>query len=439
MTVKYSCLVLCSLLFISLTDIKSAKAQVNSPDTVAGIPVNYNEADVGSYILPDPLLLSNGQKVRNAEMWYKQRRPQILALFEQFQYGHTPEDYADVSFNIFEKGTPAFDGTAIRKQITISFSSDENGPEMDLLIYIPINATKPVPVLFTLGFLPNSSRVDDQEIKRGKMWNRQQERVLAPENSEFGDFNAQLQMLLSHGVGVAMVYYGDIEPDFKEGIQKNGVRNLYLKPGQTKPAPEEWGAISAWAWGLSRAMDYIETDEDINSNQVALMGVSRLGKTVLWAAARDQRFSMVISCCSGAGGAAISRRNYGETIAHLTADSRYPYQFAANLGMFSDYIDHLPVDSNLLLSLIAPRPVLLQTGDQDYWLDPKGEFLAAVAAEPVYQLLGKQGLGTDQLPPVEQPILNTIGYYMHRGGHGPLISDWDIYLEFLKKHFKTDN
>ena len=183
------------------------------------------------------------------------------------------------------------------------------------------------------------------------------------------------------GFGFATVYYGDIDPDFLGGVP-HGVRALYLKPGQTEPAPDEWGSIAAWAWGLSRAIDYLETDKGVDAKRVAILGVSRLGKTVMWAGAHDPRIALVIASCSGEGGAALSRRNYGETIAHLTEPTRYPYQFAGNYAKYANKVDQFPVDAHMLVALIAPRPVLLQTGDKDFWSDPKGEFLAAVAAGP---------------------------------------------------------
>ena len=181
-------------------------------------------------------------------------------------------------------------------------------------------------------------------------------------------------------------------------------------------------------------MDYLETDTGVDAKRVAILGVSRLGKTVMWAGAHDQRFALVIASCSGEGGAALSRRNYGETVAHLTAPSRYPYQFCANYGKFAEHVDQMPVDANMLVTLMAPRPVLLQTGDKDFWSDPKGEFLAAVAAGPVYRLFGKQGLDTDQMPAPGEGIFHTIGYFEHIGGHGTIPSDWDQYLKFLKMH-----
>jgi hypothetical protein len=412
-----------------------AMAQADKPPAavVAGIPVNYDEARVGAYTLPDPLLLSNGKPVRDAKTWNEQRRAEIVRLFEENQYGRSPGRPAAMSFDVFDKGTPALDGKAIRRQVTIYFSADKAGPKMDLLVYVPANAAGPVPLLLNLGFSANSSTVNDPGVKVGEVWGRDKKKVPAGQGMSFGRVN--VARLLDAGFGFATVYYGDIDPDFLGGVP-HGVRALYLKPGQTEPAPDEWGSIAAWAWGLSRAMDYLETDKGVDATRVAIMGVSRLGKTVMWAGARDPRIALVIASCSGEGGAALSRRNYGETIAHLTEASRYPYQFAGNYAKFANQVDRLPVDGHMLVALIAPRPVLLQTGDKDGWSDPKGEFLAAVAAGPVYRLLGKQGLDTDQMPPAGSPILHTIGYVMHNGGHGTIPSDWDQFLAFMQMHLQ---
>jgi hypothetical protein len=400
---------------------------------VAGIPVNYDEAQVGTYTLPDPLRLAGGKPVRDARTWHSKRRPEIVRLFEENQYGRAPARPQKMSFDVFDRGTPALDGKAIRRQVTVYFSRDKAGPKMDLLIYLPAGARQPVPLLLNLSFSANSSAVDDAGIKPGEIWGKERKRVPAPPGKGFGRLN--VAPFLAKGIGVATVYYGDIDPDFLGGVP-HGVRALYLKPGQTEPAPGEWGAIAAWAWGLSRAMDYLETDKGVDAKRVAILGVSRLGKTVMWAGARDPRIAMVIASCSGEGGAALSRRNYGETIAHLTEPSRYPYQFCANYGKFAKSVDRFPVDAHLLIALIAPRPVLLQTGDKDVWSDPKGEFLAAVAAGPVYRLLGKQDLGTDQLPPAGQPIFNPLGFLMHAGGHGTIPTDWEQFLKFIELHLK---
>ncbi|MGD2095801.1 MAG: hypothetical protein PVH77_12410 [Phycisphaerales bacterium] len=429
------CFQIVPLVFVIFLSSSGVKSQIaDSPDdSVAGIPVNYTESRSGEYTLPDPLILNNGEPVRDAETWYKKRRPEIIRLFEENQFGRSPGRPKDMSFDVFDKGTPAFDGKAIRKQVTIYFSKDKSGPNMDLLIYLPKNIDKPVPLLLNVGFTANSLIVDDPGVKQGTIWNRNKQKVPAEKGFRFGGLN--VLPVLEKGFGIATVYYGDIDPDFLGGVQY-GVRKLYLKPGQTEPAPDEWGSIAAWGWGLSRALDYFETDEKIDAKRVALFGISRLGKTVLWAGARDTRFAMVIASCSGEGGAALSRRNYGETIKHLTAPTRYPYQFCANYQKYGDHVDKFPVDAHMLLALIAPRPVLLQTGNQDKWSDPKGEFLAAVAAEPVYRLLGKQGLGTNQMPPAGKAILHTIGYYMHDGGHGTRPSDWDVFLKFMQIHLQ---
>lgn len=407
----------------------------NKPVDVAGIPVNYDESKVGDYELPDPLVLQNGASVKNRQAWMKKRHPEILELFYTYQFGKCP-DRNEVSFHVFDSGTPAYGGKAIRKQVTIYFTRDTSNYKADLLMYLPANAKAPSPLFFKISFMPNSMVVDDPEVRRGKMWNREGEKVPAPEGRKFGMLD--VEKFIAQDIGVATIYYGDIEPDFAKGI-KDGIRGYYLKDGKDYPAPDEWGAISAWSWGLSCAMDYLETDKQVNADKIAIFGISRLGKTALWTGARDERFGMVIASCSGEGGAALSRRNYGETIKHMTDSSRYFYQFCTNWADFSENPDKSPVDAHLLIALVAPRPVLLQTGSTDYWSDPKGEFLAAVAASPVYQLFHKKGIDVREMPEVGTPILNDIGYYMHEGGHGALPTDYDIAVEFMKKHFFQRN
>jgi hypothetical protein len=409
-----------------------AFGQTPPAKVVAGIPVNYDEELTGIYTLPDPLVLISGKKVTDAKTWNSKRRPEIVKLFEENQFGVCPGKPKDMTFNVFENWTPALAGKAIRKQVTVYFTKDTSKYKMDLLIYIPANSTKPVPLFFNVSFSANSSVITDPGIKTGSVWGRDGKRAPAPKGGGFGRMN--IDQFLKEGIGFATVYYGDIEPDFAAGIQ-NGIRGYYLKPGKSYPEPNEWGTISAWAWGLSRAMDYFETDKQIDSKKVALFGVSRIGKTVLWAGAKDPRFGMVIASCSGEGGAALSVRNYGETIKHMTDSTRYFYQFCGNRAKYGDNPGSSPVEANMLVSLMAPRPLLLQTGDTDYWSDPKGEFLSAEAAEPVYMLLGKKGLETNVMPPAGQAILNTLGYYMHAGGHGAMPADYDIFIKFLKMHF----
>ncbi len=425
--IKYALLFLFT--FLMLSPCYGQKEKLNK--TSAGFPVNYDEDSVGTYTLPDPLMLQNGDIVKNSDVWMKKRRPEILHEIEINQFGKMPPKPKEMTFDVFDSGTPAFEGKAIRKQVTVYFTKDTSDYKMDLLIYIPANATKPAPLFFIINFFANSSVVDDPGVKPGKVWTRDGKKIPAVTIPDFGKL--PVEKFLDQGLGVATVYYGDIEPDFKTGL-KYGIIGHYLKPGTTKPAPDEWGAISAWSWGLSRAMDYFETDSQIDSKRIVLQGTSRLGKTVLWTGAHDPRFKMVIASCSGEGGAALSKRNYGENLLHITDTSRYFYQFAANYHGFAANPDSLPFDAHMLIALMAPRPLLLQTGSTDYWSDPKGEFLAAVAAEPVYALFGEKGPGNTWPAAGDKSRLNPLGYYMHDGGHGVLPGDWDIFIEFINNY-----
>jgi hypothetical protein len=410
------------------------------PSVVAGIPVNYDEAKVGTYTLPDPLKLNDGKRVKDAKTWDEKRRPELLKMFETQQYGVAPGRPAGESFEVTEKGAPAFDGKAIRRQVTIHLSKDPSWPAIHLVEYIPAGAKKPVPMFFSINFGTIQAGVADPGIVPEMVRDGKTNKLVAPPppTGRGGFGHIEVQPFLDAGIGVATFYYAEIDPDTLTGFPE-GIRAKYLKPGQTDRTGEDWGSISAWAWGMSRVQDYFETDKDVDAKRVAIHGVSRLGKTVTWAGAHDQRFAAVIASCGGEGGAALSHRDYGETIAHLTDLTRYPYQFAANYGQYGGFPDKAPFDAHMLLALIAPRPVLLQTGNTDYWSDPKGEFLAAVAAGPVYKLLGKQDLGTDVWPAAKTPIFSSgLNYYMHDGGHGMVPTDWEIYVQFLKAQFHPE-
>ncbi len=397
-------------------------------------PANYDETKVGSFTLPDPLTSNNGKPVYSAKDW-KQRRSELLQAFASNVYGHSPQAPKQLNYRIFENKANALNGKAVRKQITIYFSNNKNGPKEDLLLYLPANASKPVPVILALNFSGNHSIINDPGVKLATIWTtKTHERLTAPESSRGSAKGFEVEKILARGYGFATVYYGDIEPDFKGGITY-GIRPLFFQAGQTEPKPDDWGAIGAWSYGMSRAMDYLEKDKNVDAHRVAAMGHSRLGKTALWAGAMDERFAMVLASCPGEGGASLARRNYGETIRRLV--DVFPYWFAANLAKYADNVNQLPVDAHELIALSAPRPIYITGAEEDQWADPKGEFLACVAAGPVYRLLGAQDLGTNQMPPLNKPIMHTIGFHYRTGKHEVTSFDWGQFLAFADMHLQS--
>ena len=412
----------------------AAVASGQDRDTVAGIPVNYDELLVGDYKagLPDPLIFNNGKPVKNARQWAK-RRAEIVKIFEENQYGKWPAKRPALRYDVAQD--EGFGGEAVRKQITLYFSPDNDGPRVDVLVYLPKDAVGAVPILLNLSFSPNNMAISDPGVKPGRRWDpKTKTMVESPSMPGFGGFgmDATAKKYLKEGFGFATLNYSDITPDFQDNNEL-GLRGLYHTPGAPR-ADDDWGSISAWALGVSLLMDYFEKDPDIDATRVALTGCSRLGKTTIWTGAIEPRIKVVMPSCSGEGGAAISRRVYGETVAHLTEPTRYPYQFCPKYAYWGDKLTQMPMDAHMLVALIAPRPLLLQTGSTDIWSDPMGEWLALIEGRKVYQLLGKDVPAGNELPAADQPIYTTLGYVMHEGGHGIQPQDWDYYLEFMKRY-----
>jgi hypothetical protein len=392
---------------------------------------NYDEAKVGTYTLPDPLVCNDGSRVTNAEIWFAHRRPEILEAYRTAIFGRSPDPGTNVAFNVWETATNALGGTAVRKQIEINFSGTAAGPCAHLLLYTPAGKTASA-VFLCLQFNGNYTAIDDPAIAIFPVWNGKPGVPAMPVNPRRGEFarNWKIPETLARGYGIALLDYREIEPDLSHGAGlKYGVHKNFPAPG-----PDGWGAIGAWAWGASRALDYLTGDPEVDAHRVILFGHSRLGKTALWAGAQDTRFAAVIANCSGEMGAALSRRDFGETIDDVV--KHFPYWMAGNFQRYAGHWNDLPVDSHCLIALIAPRPLFLNTGSEDGWGDPHGEFLGARAATPVYALLGKEGLTETNFPPLDHALQHDLSFNCHTGKHDVLPSDWDNFLDFADAHFK---
>jgi hypothetical protein len=413
---------------------------------------NYDEDKVPQYTLPNPLVMYDGTRIDTAEQWQKLRRPEVLKLFETHVYGRTPES-VKWTFKQTSEDKKALGGKATRREVRVFLLGTDDGPSMDLLIFIPNNANGPVPAFVGLNFAGNHAVHADSGIALAKCWlrdtkdgsvtnNRATDVGRAKEASRW-----QVEKVIERGYALVTACYCDIEPDHAEGY-KQSIRSS-LHPARSKgftptrvpqkgapadAAPDDWGAIGAWAYGLSRAVDYLEKENDIDEKRVAVIGHSRLGKTSLWAGAQDQRFAIVISNDSGEGGAALSKRRFGETVERI--NTSFPHWFCGNFKKYNNNEQELPLDQHMLISLMAPRPIYVASAEKDLWADPKGEFLAAKNAEPVYALFRLEGLGVTDMPGLNKPVGKTIGYHIRTGEHDVTDYDWEQYLNFADRHFK---
>ncbi len=393
--------------------------------------VNYDENKVPHFIVPDPLKTFNGKKVRNVKKWEKKRRPELLEFFTKNVYGEVPGELKISSIELVEESNDAVNGKATRKQVEISFQKDNFNLDFTILIYLPKNIEK-APLFVGYNFYGNHTIINDVNIIISDSWARN--------NESFGIINNQLteqsrgvrdnrwaiEKIIDAGFGLATIYYGEVDPD-KDDFT-DGIHPFFYEENRQRPLNYEWGSISAWSWGLSRCMDYFEQDNSIDESKVVVFGHSRLGKTSLWAGATDERFAAVISNNSGCGGAALSKRRVGETVWRI--NTSFPHWFCANFKEYNRNEQALPVDQHELIALIAPRPVYVASAEKDKWSDPRGEFLSAYYATPVYNLYGKEGITTDKMPAVNQPIQNRVAYHIRTGKHDVTEFDWEQYIKW---------
>lgn len=411
---------------------------------VSAFEPNYDESKVPAYTLPDPLVAENGSPITTPQQWSELRRPELLALFANHVYGVSPNP-CPIRSNLVSR-TEVFDATAVRSEVDVILGDSDSATTMRLLIYVPKKSAGPVPAFLGLNFQGNHGVDADPTIELNSGWFRE-----ARDGSTDGNRATErgrgatasrwpLKTILDRGYAVVTIYYGDIDPDFDDGF-KNGIHaTLGKQLGDVAPE-SRWGSIAAWAYGLSRALDYIESDDDlgIDAAKVAVIGHSRLGKTALWAGASDARFALVISNNSGCGGAALSRRAVGETVGRI--NTSFPHWFCDRYTDYNENENACPVDQHELIALIAPRPVYVASATEDQWADPRGEFLSAAAADPVYRLLGTSGMGgsspPEKMPAAEQPVSSgVIGYHLRTGKHDVTDYDWKQYLDFADRNLQ---
>lgn len=398
-------------------------------------PPLYDETKVPKFELVSVLQNAQGNKIESVNDWPKQRTYLVDQLAKHV-YGQLPSDAVTISTKLIEQG--AFGGTRTtntaitRKQLEVTLARNGKSVVIDFMVFLPADAKSPVPCFVGLNFNGNQSTCDDPAVRLTRSWcDKRGVGVVDNKATEAsrGDQSHRwpIEAIVGRGYAVATAHYADIDPDFDDEFV-NGVHALYpdFKPGDANP--DRWGSIGAWAWGLSRLADVLEKDPAINSKELMVIGHSRLGKTALWAGATDQRFQIVYSNNSGCGGAALSKRCFGESVARI--NTSFPHWFCRNFRQYNDREELLPVDQHMLIAAIAPRPAYIASATEDQWADPKGELHGGVFASPAYELHGLKGVYNQELPAPDTVIGAEIGYHLRTGKHDLTPWDWDRYMDF---------
>lgn len=374
------------------------------------IPVNTDESKVAPYTLPDLLASKDGSTIADEKAWREIRRPELLELFKVHMYGRSPGKPENLAFKVVNEYPNALDGKAIGKHVDITVTKGEKSLTIHVNLFIP-RQPRPAPAFLLICNRP-STKTDFTRPEKSSFW--------------------PVEDIVARGYAAVAFYNADVDPDKDDGF-KDGIHGLL--DGDTPRAPDAWGTLSAWAWGASRVLDYLETDSAIDAKRVAITGHSRCGKTALWAGAQDERFAMAISNESGCTGAALSRRDYGETLAH--SHRSFPYWFCDNFKNYVDKQAEIPVDQHMLIALLAPRPVYVASAEEDTWADPKGEYLGLYHASPVYQLFNFKVLASVEPPPLETPAYgDRQGYHIRPGKHALIAYDWQRFMDFADKVWK---
>ena len=387
---------------------------------------NTDESKANPYPnLPSPLKLNNGKKVTSPEMWWKKRRPEIKEYFDREIYGRVPENVPNVNWEILSTTNDTIKNIPVITKKLSGHVDNSSYPlvsvDIDLTLVLPANTEYPVPVMIEFGFkFPSNFKMTDQMKKM------------------IDSMSVWQPMVLSKGWGYAILIPTSYQEDNGVSLTQ-GIIGLVNK-GQPRKL-DDWGTLRAWAWGASRALDYLEDDKSVDGNKVGIEGLSRYGKAALVTMAYDQRFAIGFIGSSGAGGAKLLRRNFGEQVENLASTGEYHW-FAGNFLKYAGPLTpkDLPVDAHELIAMCAPRPVFISCGSPEIegnWVDDKGQFLAAVAAGPVYKLLGKKDLGTTVIPPMGTALIDgDIAFRQHFGGH-TTIPNWPTFIKFAERCFNT--
>ncbi len=408
---------------MNLLGIPTLRPGVDGNNLTAPNAVNYDEAKANPYLeLPDPLILKNGSAVVTPEMWWKIRRPEIVEDFNREIYGRVPENLPEVRWVVVRTIDTLEYNIPVIKKIIEGRVDNSSYPSITVTIQLnvttPAQATAPVPVIMELAFVfPKGFKFPQQPGAK------------LPEDIPWQ------QQVLQKGWGYAIIVPVSIQADNGAGLTQ-GIIGLANKGKPRKP--DDWGALRAWAWGTSRAMDYFETDRNVDATRLGIEGHSRYGKAAAVAMAYDSRFAVVFVSSSGEAGLKLHRRNYGETVENVANSGEYHWM-AGNFIKYAGPLNwsDLPVDAHELIALCAPRPVFISSGDiGDSWVDARGMFMAGVAAGPVYKLLGKNDLGTTVFPPLGTGITDgEIAFRQHEGGHTPG-PNWPVFLNFASRYFE---
>jgi len=377
--------------------------------------------------LPDPLMSFGGQRVETKKQWLKKRRPELTALFQHYMYGKMPQAPWKLHSTVERVDRTVLDGKATVKQVTIHLTEKEN-PAIHLLVITPNTRSKPAPVFLGLNFYGNYMTVNDPLVPPPAGWLPSGAPGSTNNHATEAGRGKQIdvwavEQTIDRGYAFATFYNGDVEPDRPKAPE--GIRaQLY---------GYDWGAIAAWAWGLQRAVDYLVTDGAVDPARIAVVGHSRNGKAALLAGAFDERIALIIPLQAGCGGTSPSRGKVGESVKQI--NDSFPHWFNAEFKKFNEQPERLPFDQHSLIALCAPRPVLLSNAMEDTWANPAGQFEMLRAADPVYRLLGTDGLGAQQMPETGKLLDSTLGYYIRPGKHSMTREDWKIFLDFADKHF----